>query len=353
MPGILHGTTVAALATIVIACADAAGPEIDPPSSVHLLSLETFDGSGQAVHPDAAITPLMWGGSAAELFATPYPNGDATKENPSLYSMRSALDWPVPREVMNPIVRPNSGYLSDPDEVFNPETNELWLYYRAVNTENEIFLIKGSAPNVWGQPTLVVHGINHTVVSPTVVRRSPGDWLMWSVNSGTSGCTGSSTTVELRRSLDGVNWTAPITTDLTETDLFAWHIDVQWIPARNEFWAIYNVKIPGSCTTAALHFARSADGVHWEIAPGPVLSRGVIQAFDDIVYRSSVLFDASSGNVTLWYSGARFADSRYTWRIATETLALQTFLDRVMTTLSAGAGPGPTSAPPLTNANAP
>jgi len=353
MPGILQGTAGAALAMFAIACADGAGPTTGTPPSVHLLSLETFDGSGQAVHPDAAITPLMWGGSEAELFATPYPNGDATKENPSLYSKRSPLDWPVPPGVMNPIARPNSGYLSDPDEVFNPETNELWLYYRAVNTGNQIFLIKGGAPNAWSEPTLVVQGINHTVVSPTVVRRSPGDWLMWSVNSGTSGCTGNSTTVELRRSVDGVNWTDPVTTDLTEPEAFAWHIDVQWIPARSEFWAIYNVKIPGSCTTAALHFARSMDGVHWEVAPGPVLTRGVIPAFDDIVYRSSVLFDARSGSVTLWYSGARFADTRYIWRIATETLALQTFLDRVATPLPAGAGIGVTSAPPLTDADAP
>jgi hypothetical protein len=176
---------------------------------------------------------------------------------------------------------------------------------------------------------------------------------MWSVNSGTSGCTGNATTVEIRRSADGINWTDPIATDLTESEGFAWHIDVQWIPTRNEFWAIYNIKVPGSCTTAALHFARSTDGVHWAIAPGPVLTRAVIPAFDDIVYRSSVLFDASTGAVTLWYSGARFAAGRYTWRIATETLTLPAFLERVATPLPGGAGLGITSAPPLTDADAP
>jgi hypothetical protein len=347
-------TTIAmTLAMFTIACADAAGPTVGPPSSVQLLPLVTFDGSGQAVHPDAAITPVAWGGSDAELFATPYPNGDASKENPSLYTKRSMLDWFVPDGVMNPIARPDGGYLSDPDQVFNPETSELWLYYRAVNTENQIFLIKGAGPTAWSAPTLVVQGVNHTIVSPTVVRRSRGDWLMWSVNSGTVGCTSSSTTVELRRSADGVTWSAPTTTDLTEPDVSAWHIDVQWIPTRNEFWAIYNVKVPGSCTTAALHFATSADGEHWNVLPGPALSRGVIPAFADIVYRSSVLFDASAGSVTLWYSGARFADNRYTWRVATETLALQSFLDRVATPLPFGTGIGVTSAPPLTNADAP
>ena len=336
-----------------VACADAAGPIVGTPSPVHLLALDTFDGSGQAVHPDAAITPVGWGGSDAELFATPYPNGDATKENPSLYTKRSSLDWFVPNGVMNPIARPSGGYLSDPDEVFNPQTNELWLYYRAVNTENQIFLIKGAAPTAWSTPRLVVRGVNHTVVSPTVVRRAEGDWLMWSVNSGTTGCSGNSTTVELRRSADGVSWSAPTTTDLTDADGFAWHIDVQWIPTRSEFWAIYNVKIPGSCTTSTLHFATSADGVHWNVSPGPVLSRGVIPAFDDIVYRSSVLVDANAGEVTLWYSGARYADNRYTWRVAIETVALDDFLQRVATSSLGGAAIGVTSAPPLTDASAP
>ena len=116
------------LAFAAAACSDAAGPVTEPPPpTVQLLALETFDGSGQAVHPDAAVTPLSWGAGETELFATPYPNGDASKENPSLYARRSLLDWRVPDGVMNPIARPVAGYLSDPDEVFNPETSELWL----------------------------------------------------------------------------------------------------------------------------------------------------------------------------------------------------------------------------------
>ena len=340
------------LAFFLASCSDAAGPNPHPSVDVHLLALETFDGSGQAVHPDAAVTPLAWGGSEIGLFATPYPGGDASKENPSLYTGQSLLDWRVPTGVMNPIARPIAGYLSDPDEVFNPETNELWLYYRGVNTVNEIFLVRGSAPAVWSQPTLVATGIYHAIVSPTVVRQGPGDWLMWSVNSGTGGCTSTSTTVELRRSADGVRWSDPITTDLSEGSLFAWHIDVEWIPARGEFWAIYNVKVAGSCTTPALHFARSVDGVHWSIEPGAVLNRGAIPAFADIVYRGSLLYDETTDMVTLWYSGARFDNGRYTWRVATERVSGSEFFNRV-TAIAGGTAPAPTNAPPLTDDTAP
>ena len=337
------------------ACSDGAGPPVEPPSDVHLLALETFDGSGQAVHPDAAITPLAWGASETELFATPYPNGDATKENPSLYAKRSPLDWPVPPGVMNPIARPDVGYLSDPDEVFNPETNELWLYYRAVTNENQIYLVRGGTPTRWSSPTLVAHGVNHTIVSPTVVRRAQGDWLMWSVNSGPDGCRSSSTTVEMRQSTDGVNWSNPIATDLSEEIVFAWHIDVEWIPAKGEFWATYNVKVPGSCTTAALHFAKSLDGLHWDVQPGAVLARGAILAFADIVYRASLLYDNTFDKITLWYSGARFGNGGYTWRVATETLTASAFFDRVTRPLPGGAGSGlgVTDAPALSDADAP
>ncbi|HMH25139.1 MAG TPA: hypothetical protein VK542_00990, partial [Gemmatimonadaceae bacterium] len=170
----------------VVACSDASSPvTVPPPPDLRVLTLETFDGSGQAVHPDVALTPLAWAPDQMQLFATPYPNGDASKENPSLYTGKSFVDWLVPPGVMNPVARPAAGYLSDPDEVFNPETNELWLYYRSVTTENQIWLIRGSALSTWSSPTLVASGINHTIVSPTVARRGGGDWLMWSVNSGT------------------------------------------------------------------------------------------------------------------------------------------------------------------------
>jgi len=337
-----------------VACADSAGPvPPPPPNDIHLLTLQTFDGSGQAVHPDPAVTPPSWGASSTQLMVTPYPSGDASKENPSLFEGRSVDEWFVPEGVMNPIARPAAGYLSDPDELYNPDASELWLYYRGVTTQNEVFLIRATSPTQWSAPVLVASAPNHSIVSPTVVRRGAGDWMMWSVNSGTGGCTSASTTVELRRSSDGVNWSAAVATDLAEEDNFPWHIDVEWIPSRGEFWSVYNVKVAGSCTTAALHFATSTDGVHWVPGHSAVLARGRIPAFEDIVYRGAVSYDAGANVVTLLYSGARFQDTRYTWRVATEQMPLEAFLSRVNALAFPGGGTGLTDAPPLTNADAP
>ena len=77
---------------LTLACDSTAPREHGPPPPVpefrydqlYSLTVPTYDGSGQAVHPDAALTPPGWGGATTQLFVTPYPNGDATKENPSL-----------------------------------------------------------------------------------------------------------------------------------------------------------------------------------------------------------------------------------------------------------------------------
>ena len=340
-------------AAACVACSDAAAPRHPQPrEGIRVLSLMTFDGSGQAVHPDPALTPLTWDGAESQLFATPYPNGDASKENPSLYARSSLFDWRVPSGVMNPVVSPASGYLSDPDELYNPEAGELWLYYRAVGNANQIYVMQGAAPDRWSSPTLVVSGPNHSVVSPTIVRRGPGDWMMWSVNSGPVGCSSASTTVEVRRSSDGINWSSPLTTDLMEDGVFPWHIDVEWIPSKQEFWSLYNVKLPGSCTTASLHFARSTDGLHWTVLPGAVLDRGQIPEFADIVYRSSFIYDDASRVITIWYSGARFDDNRYTWKIAVERLSESDFFD-LLSQAAQGLPAAPPSSPPLTNETAP
>jgi hypothetical protein len=58
---------------------------------------------------------------------------------------------------------------------------------------------------------------------------------------------------------------------------------VQWIPTRNEFWAVYNGKTAGSCTTPAVFLASSPDGVTWRVMDQPVIAKGRVPQFADIV----------------------------------------------------------------------
>jgi hypothetical protein len=293
--------------------ADAMKPEEPAPMPV-AFSLLTPEGSGQTVHPDYVTMPAGWGFSNRYLVITPYPNGNSGYENPSVFTAANGFDWQPPAGLTNPIATPVSGYLSDPDAVVVPETKELWIYYRQVLTRNEIYVKRTSDGITFTPPKLVASADNHDLVSPTVVHRGPSDWLMWAVKAGT-GCGAAATTVELRRSTNGLDWSQPEQVDLNQgSGISPWHIDVQWIPTRQEFWAVFNGKVSGSCATAALFLATSSDGETWKTYPSPIVARGVSPELADIVYRSTFAYDDDTDTIDFWYSGARFEFEQYVWR---------------------------------------
>jgi hypothetical protein len=288
-----------------------------PFDQIRSLVTPTYDGSGQVVHPDYAASPAG-PGAPHHLAITPYPFGDAHEENPSLLGGESFDHWHLTAGTPNPVVLPSSGYLSDPDLVYLSETHELWLYYRQVTSDNIVQLVRSTDGVTWSPPAELVRVPNHGLISPTVVRRASNDWWMWSVNGGPAGCGAATTSVELRRSSDGIHWGTPTTVDLAQPGYWAWHIDVQWIPSRDEFWAVYNGKTSGSCTTPAVFLASSPDGVTWRALPQPVLAKGTVSQFHDIVYRTTFAYDALTDAITFWYSGARYDGRQYVWSAAVE-----------------------------------
>jgi hypothetical protein len=313
--GTQHASAIADGAAAADFAADAA-TERGPTTTPFALALATPDGSGQTVHPDFVAMPAGWAFSHQYLLMTPYPNGNPGFENPSIFTESAPLTWTPPAGVTNPIATPLRGYLSDPDAVAVPETNELWVYYRQVESHNEVYVIRSSDGEHYTAPQLVASADNHDLVSPAVVRRGPTDWMMWSVKSG-AGCTASSTSVELRRSTNGLDWSPPEKVSLSQGGgYWPWHIEVQWIPSRQEYWALFNGKTPGSCTTTALFLATSPDGVTWKTFPSPVLVRGASPELADVVYRSTFSYDDATDVIDFWYSGAKYEFGQYVWRTA-------------------------------------
>ena len=285
-------------------------------NNLRLLKLRTFDGSGQTVHPDFAQMPA-WA-TPFLLVATPYTYGSSAVENPTLFGRGADFEWNPVGPTAKPLAAPGKSgqYLSDPDMLAIPGTPELWIYYRQVDSKNTILLKRTTDGVTFSDAEAVVTGAKQTIVSPAVVRRDSARWRMWSVNAGKEGCSAWSTTVELRRSKDGVHWGPPASVSLTQGNLFVWHIDVQWIASRREYWALYNVKVGGSCTTQALYLATSKDGMTWTTYPSPVIAAGVIPEFADVVYRSTFSYDPASDKIRFWYSGARVESEQYVWRSA-------------------------------------
>lgn len=296
----------------------AQSPDQLPFDDIRVLRLPTYEGSGEVVHPDYVHSGAGSFSSPHHLAITPYPLSDPKHENPSHFVGDRPDEWALEPGAPNPVVRSSSGYLSDPDLLFVPETSELWLYYRQVRNGDFIFLIRSTDGIRWSPPVEVLSRPTHELVSPTVVRRAAGDWWMWAVNPGTAGCGAPLTTVDVRRSADGVHWSDPQAVELSQPDFWAWHIDVQWIPSRNEFWALYNAKTSSGCSTPALFLATSPDGYIWTVLGKPVLTRGRIPEFQDIVYRSTLAYDPAADAITFWYSGARHDGEQYIWSAAVE-----------------------------------
>jgi hypothetical protein len=287
---------------------------LNVPDTAVALPIRTYDGSGETVHPDFAAPRAPWRHRLFYLALTPYPSGSATYENPSLYASIDGVRWSgAPRAPM-PLVRPVSGHLSDPDIVHASARDELLLYYREASDSDRIFLTSSKDGATWSRPARLFAAPRSAALSPAVVRRRTGEWLMWSVNA-LEGCLGYATNVELRRSADGIAWSTPQPVDLRAPSLLsAWHIDVQWIPDRDEYWALFPVKAPETCATTALFLATSRDGLSWRTLPNPVLTAGALSELSHIVYRSTFSYDARTDMVTLWVSGARLAGSSFKWR---------------------------------------
>jgi hypothetical protein len=282
------------------------------------LDIPTYEGSHQVVHPDYAATPEGAFDQPFHLAITPYPYGDPHWENPSFFEGARRDQWALGNGASNPVVLPDVGYLSDPDLVYVPELGELWLYYRKVAEANIVLLVRTSDGRHWSAPVEVARAPSHELVSPSVVRRAPGDWWMFSVNAGVAGCGAARTTVEARRSADGLQWGPPVPVALEQADLWPWHIDVQWIPSRQVFWAVYNAKTANGCATPVVYLAESADGISWSRLARPVLVKGAIPMLQDIVYRTTFEYQPLTDAVTFWFSGARYDGAKYVWGAAVE-----------------------------------
>jgi hypothetical protein len=282
------------------------------------LDFVTYDGSSQVVHPDYTATPAGVFGRPFHLAITPYPFGNPSFENPSMFEADRRDQWRVSDGVSNPVVRPDAGYLSDPDLVYVPEQGELRLYYRQATTDNIVLLTRSTDGRQWTPPVEVARAPNHQIVSPSIVRRAPDDWWMFAVNSGPAGCSAPATTVEVRRSTDGLVWGPPAPVALEQPGLWPWHLDVQWIPSWQVFWAVYNAKTSTGCTTPAVYLAESPDGVAWTRLDQPVLVKGALPAFQDIVYRTTFEYDPVTDAITFWFSGARYDGAKYVWSAAVE-----------------------------------
>ncbi|MEP6729021.1 MAG: hypothetical protein ABJE10_00220 [bacterium] len=300
------------------------------------LQVKTSEGSGQLVHPDAVVFPKSWNGRRFWFAATPYPGGNATYENPSIFQGASTAELTVPAGVTNPLANPTNGaYLSDPDLVYDPVKDELRMYYRQTTADaDQLYLVTSRNGVQWTSQALIQTDTRYAMISPAIVREEDGSWRMWAVTAGPAGCNASTAglTLNERRSADGLKWGSPTPVSLVIPGRVPWHWDVQYISSKHEYWALVAAYPNGdNCSRSEVYFARSTDGTRWVASPSPVLARGVSYPLRDIVYRSTFKYFAPSDMVAIWFSGARLQSDGYHYAVASARYTLTELMRRVET----------------------
>jgi len=311
--------------------------EIPSPIAISpaLIQTPTYDGSGELVHPDAVVFPERWKGRRYWVSATPYPTGNPKYENPSIYEGYRATQMFVPTGVNNPLATPGplGGYLSDPDMLYDPDRDQLRMYFRHTTSESDQILVMTSENGVqWSTAQPVLTGSRYGIISPAIVRESASSWRMWSVSAIAQGCYSLPGEMELtqRRSNDGMAWGDPKPVNLRVPGRVPWHLDVQYVAAKREYWALIAAYPEGtSCSRTSIYFARSVDGTDWSVAPTPLLGPYEFAPLNDLVYRSTFHYHEASDAVSVWFSGARLGDGGFHFATASARYPYAELIRRV------------------------
>jgi len=139
-----------------------------------LIKLDTYDGSGQAVHPDVILTNGFMG-YKYWMAVTPYPFSVDHFEKPCIFKSQDGLIWKPGG--CNPVAFPTqrkNAHLSDPDMVWDEEAKQLRLFYRETQYKkrsvfNLIFTMATIDGAHWTPPAVIIKSDEDECLSPSVL----------------------------------------------------------------------------------------------------------------------------------------------------------------------------------------
>lgn len=261
-----------------------------------LLDIPTYDGSGQAVHPDVIYLPRGTKDYRFYMVFTPYPWGDVNYENPSLVVSNDGVHWQELEANYNPLVPPVAGgFNNDPEIYYHGATDEMLIIYQEYvqNEYQKIKMLRSQDMHAWTSETVISY--QHTdeifTLSPTIVKNNEQLFIYY-VNIG-----GAGHVIQYRPLADAnlqeinhdINDFASININ-TPTDFKPWHINI------NEYNGRYYMLIcgwhgnpPASARTQDLYIATSTDLLNWEFATQPLIAHSTNFHNSKFIYRSSGL----------------------------------------------------------------
>jgi hypothetical protein len=286
----------------------------------------------QTVEPQVIQFAEPFNGFEYYMVISGYPQSDASDENPSIMVSSDGLDWTVPTGLQNPLSSPQCAgpkgpcdFYQDPTIVYDGEKlNVYWIlsFTHKITTNTPFFVERSTSIDGahWSPPQSLITVPFYELLAPSVVYRD-GTYYMFAIDPGLNAvnCIKHQTAnMDVRTSSDGLAWSAPITTDIEQDGFIVWHPNMTWIPELREYWAmIADYPVGSGCgydtsQGTSMFFYRSLDGVHWINYPKPILSPSKSGWDDYFVYRGSVLYDATTNTMRIWYSAADHSGAWHT-----------------------------------------
>ena len=111
------------------------------------LKLTSAYGDTQATHPSVLHFDEPWNGYTFWIAYSPYPEADDSKENPHILASNDGVNWVLPSGFSNPLDDTPKGYKSgvvynsDPELVYNSDTNELEFWWRYVDDSQDQMIL--------------------------------------------------------------------------------------------------------------------------------------------------------------------------------------------------------------------
>ena len=149
----------------------------------HDFLIETYDGSGQAVHPDIAFYKKQYW-----LTVTPYPYGMEEYENPCIYQGQNLNALKSPDGPVAVQHKHTQGvHLSDP--CFAVKDKTLFCFYRESERKGGIEkqaiwgVQYSDSENKWRDPVLLFDSVDDKILSPAMLYNVAGELVVYYVSS--------------------------------------------------------------------------------------------------------------------------------------------------------------------------
>ena len=282
----------------------------------------TYDGSGQALHPDVYYNANSWNGYKYWMAMTPYRTARQRFENPSILVSNDGKTWINPTGITNPIVpepADSANYNLDteiiPPGAFDNKMRVMYAYYQQ-NINRVTWYTKTISGTTIGSPVVAIPAALPGMVSPCVIEKN-GTYIMYYVDWSVS-------PYQIKKRIasnpEGP-WSSPVicsVPNISGSDF--WHLNANVMGDEIHLWVNTTISGGKGNVPTKMYFASSKDGLNFKIATNAI-GIGSDSGWDwkNSIYRGSAIqIDGAKKRYGLYYSArpdTTLAPHGLYWRI--------------------------------------